>query len=43
MLANFLKDQYGQRGVSVDELVRKQMAKAQKSSITLSYDAAYDL
>jgi hypothetical protein len=42
VLANFLMDQYGQKGVSVDELVRKQMAKAQKSGINLSYDAAYE-
>lgn len=42
MLANFLMDQYGQRGVSVDELVRKQMDKAKKSGITISYDAAYE-
>ena len=41
-LANFLMKEYGQKGVSVDVLVHKQIAKAKRNGRTLTYDAAYE-
>ena len=41
-LANFLMKEYGQKGVSVDVLVHKQIDKAKRSGRTISYDVAYE-
>ena len=41
-LANFLVSQYGEQGVSVDELVRKQMSKAEAQGISLTYEEAFE-
>ena len=42
ILADFLMEQYGEKGVSVDTLVRQQMDKAKRNGRTLTYDAAYE-
>lgn len=42
VLANFLMEEYGRKGVSVEALVLKQMEKARKSGRTLTYAAAYE-
>ena len=42
VLANFLMKQYGQKGVSVDALVRAQLDKAKQHGRTISYDTAYE-
>lgn len=42
VLANFLMNEYGQRGVSVDHLVTAQMEKAERSGRELSYEEAYE-
>lgn len=42
ILANFLMKEYGQRGVSVDQLVTAQMEKAERSGRELSYEEAYE-
>ena len=41
-LANFLMKEYGQKGVSVEKLVQNQIAKAERSGRTISYDTAYE-
>ena len=41
-LANFLMAEYGQKGVSIEELVQKQIDKAKRSGRTISYDTAYE-
>jgi hypothetical protein len=40
--ADFLFEQYGEKGVSVDELIKKQIAKAAKKDRVISYDTAYE-
>lgn len=42
VLSNFLMNEYGQRGVSVDQLVTAQMEKAERSGRELSYEEAYE-
>ena len=42
VLADFLMQEYGKKGVNVDALVREQMAKAEKNGRTISYDTAYE-
>ena len=42
VLADFLMQEYGQKGVSVDALVREQMAKAERNGRTIDYDTAYE-
>lgn len=42
VLANFLMEQYGKKGVSVDTLVQNQIAKAKKNGRDISYDTAYE-
>lgn len=42
VLANFLITQYGKKGVSVEELVETQIAKANKNGRTIDYDAAFE-
>ncbi len=42
VLADFLVQEYGKKGVSLDELVRAQMSKAQNNGRTISYDTAYE-
>ncbi|MBQ5320553.1 MAG: hypothetical protein J6K88_00595 [Oscillospiraceae bacterium] len=41
-LADFLVEQYGEKGVSVDTLVRRQMQKAKDNGRTISYDVAFE-
>jgi hypothetical protein len=40
--ADFLFEQYGEKGVSVDELIKKQIAKAKKNGRNIDYDTAYE-
>ncbi len=42
ILADFLMQEYGKKGVSVDALVREQQAKAKRTGRTISYDTAYE-
>ena len=42
VLADFLMEEYGKKGVSVDELVRAQQAKARRNGRELSYGDAYE-
>lgn len=42
VLANFLMEQYGKKGISVDTLVHNQIAKAKQNGRTISYDTAYE-
>ena len=42
VLADFLMQEYGKKGVNVDALVREQMAKAKRNGRTISYDTAYE-
>ena len=42
VLADFLMQEYGQKGVSVDALVHEQMAKAERNGRTISDDTAYE-
>ena len=42
VLADFLMEQYGEKGVSVDALVQAQIEKAARSGRTLTYEAAYE-
>ena len=42
ILADFLMQEYGKKGVSVDALVRAQIAKAKRAGRTISYDTAYE-
>ena len=41
-LANFLMEQYGKQGQSVDELVQAQIRKAKSNGRTIDYDTAYE-
>lgn len=41
-LADFLMEQYGEKGVSIDELIQKKIDTEEKSGRSLSYDAAYE-
>ena len=42
VLADFLTEQYGKKGASVDELVRKQMQKAENNGRTIDYETAFE-
>lgn len=42
VLADFLMEQYGKAGQSVDALVKEQIAKAKRNGRTISYDTAYE-
>lgn len=42
VLANFLMTEYGKQGVSVNELVQNQIAKAERDGRKLSQDEAYE-
>ena len=42
VLADFLMEQYGKKGQSVDALVKAQIAKAAKHDRVLSYEAAFE-
>ncbi len=43
VLANFLVEKYGEKGISVDELVRRQMEKMEKNGRkNVTYDKAFD-
>lgn len=42
VLANFLVAQYGEKGVSVEELVQRQIAKAEGNGRTIDYDTAFE-
>ena len=42
ILADFLMEEYGKKGVNVDGLIREQMAKAKRGGRTISYDTAYE-
>ena len=41
-LSDFLMQEYGNKGVNVDALVREQMNKAKRNGRTISYDTAYE-
>ena len=41
-LADFIVEQYGKKGESVDALVRKQQAKAKRHGREISYDVAFE-
>ena len=41
-LADFLMEQYGEKGVSVEELIERQQAKAKAAGHPLDYDAAFE-
>ena len=42
VLADFLMQEYGKKGVNVDALIREQMKKAERNDRTISYDTAYE-
>lgn len=42
VFADFLLEQYGQKGISVDALVRKQIEKAKKNGRDIDFDTAYE-
>ena len=42
VFADFLLEQYGQKGISVDERVSKQIEKAKKNGRDIDYDTAYE-
>ena len=42
ILADFLMQEYGKKGVNVDGLIREQMNKAKRNGRTISYDTAYE-
>ena len=42
ILADFLMEEYGKKGVSVNELVRAQQEKARRNKRELSYDEAFE-
>lgn len=42
VLANFLMEEYGKKGVSVEELVRAQQEKAKRQGREISYDVAFE-
>lgn len=41
-LSDFLFEQYGKKGVSVQELVENQLEKARKANVEMSYDGAFE-
>ena len=41
-LADFLVEQYGEKGVSVDTLVQRQMQKAKRNNRDISYEEAFE-
>ena len=41
-LADFLVEQYGEKGVSVDTLVKRQIEKAKKKNRTIGYEEAFE-
>ena len=42
VLSDFLMEEYGNKGVNVDALVRKQQEKAKRGGRTISYDTAWE-
>ena len=42
VLSDFLMEEYGNKGVNVDALVRKQQEKAMRNGRTISYDTAWE-
>jgi hypothetical protein len=42
VFADFLLEQYGQKGISVDALVRNQIAKAKRNGRDIDFDTAYE-
>ena len=42
VFADFLLEQYGKKGISVDALVRNQIAKAKRNGRDIDYDTAYE-
>ena len=42
VFADFLLEQYGQKGISVDALVRNQIAKAKRNGRDINFDTAYE-
>lgn len=42
VFADFLLEQYGKKGISVDALVREQIEKAKRNGRNISYDTAYE-
>ena len=42
MFADFLLEQYGKKGISVDVLVKSQIEKAKRNGRDISYDTAYE-
>ena len=42
ILSDFLMEEYGNKGVNVDALVRKQQEKAKRNGRTISYDTAWE-
>lgn len=42
IFADFLMEQYGEKGVSIDALVNRQIAKAKQNGRNISYDVAYE-
>ena len=42
ILADFLMEEYGKKGVNVEALIRMQMDKAKRNGRTISYDTAYE-
>ena len=42
VLADFLMEQYAEKGISVDELIQRQIDKAKANGRTLTYEEAYE-
>jgi hypothetical protein len=42
VFADFLLEQYGEKGISVEELVQRQIEKAKNNGREISYDTAYE-
>ena len=42
VLADFLMEEYGKKGVNVSKLIREQQNKAKRNGRTISYDTAYE-
>jgi hypothetical protein len=42
VLADFLMEEYGKKGVNVSKLIREQRNKAKRNGRTISYDTAYE-
>ena len=41
-MSDFLMTEYGEKGVSIEELVQNQIAKAERNGRTISYDKAFE-